>query len=722
MRRLFSATLKILLGLVLGLVLAEIAFRVRDDGAFPHVNLYLPDPELGTRLEPFATQRLAFTGNPPTGLRINSRGFRGGEWPEPVKGEVIVVGDSQVFGLGVEEDETFPAQLAKRSGRQVLNAGVPTYGPGEYLAVARRLVTQRPGAHVLLVFNVANDFFELSRPNTTRHAVWDGWAVRKENRPAELSQFPGRRWLFSQSHLVFAARKLQLERQQAQGDSEALVNFGPAKGADPGTASEGTWSDLLTAREQQERQLADEKARLQRERAAAQQRITPIQAQVEAEQLKVQDLEDKALNGGSRLLRSERLIDQVLSKQSGDIVLDTGSERARSIPVPAELLAEATREKKRLTEARARFEQERAPHDELIRRDYAELEALRWAIPGPALEPPTLGEDFLGELAAFQKSTAEVTVVVLPLDVQVSKDEWAKYGVAGRDLSETLELNQAFAAAAQRRGLRAIDVGPALRDAEPGAFLKGDLHMTTKGIAAVAAFVSAALLQPAPTSIEVAWPEGVSALPSPPEWNAVGENTVKGSTAAGCETKQVREWLRVRCTETKTGGTYGGVRLAEGKRSEVQLTWTRVGASAVVPVRNGERTRVAFSFFDADGEPYERVLRVEPSKFEFEKDVAGQVATGWVPQAAKEFIACHARFSGQAVPWGNLEPGSPCLKYTDCARQLACAQGHPNAQPPCADGQVNAGADHRCLRACSDERPCEGGQTCRPWQAVRACF
>ena len=64
-------------------------------------------------------------------------------------------------------------------------------------------------------------FFELERPNVKRHAVWDGWAVRRENHPGHVRDFPGRRWLFSQSHLVFALRKLQLERQQVRGARHA---------------------------------------------------------------------------------------------------------------------------------------------------------------------------------------------------------------------------------------------------------------------------------------------------------------------------------------------------------------------------------------------------------------------------------------------------------------------------------------------------------------------
>lgn len=735
MRRLGIAVFRVVLGLTLGLVIAEAAFRFRDDGAFPHVNVYLPDETLGTRLEPLASQRLAFTGNPATSLRINSKGFRGGEWPDPKQGELIVVGDSQVFGLGVEEDETFPAQLAKQSGRQVLNAGVPTYGPREYLAVAKNLVSERREANVVLVFNVANDFFELDRPNVKRHAVWDGWAVRKENKPAIVEDFPLRHWLFSQSHLVFAIRKLQLERQQTRGDSEALVNFAPPKdGDDRGTASEGSWTDLLTVQERQEKRLAEEKTRANREETETKQRMLPLRQQVEDEQVKVQRLEEDLGAAPNYRLRRESVVDEILTKQPGDIVRDMGSEMARSIPVTAELLVEAAAEKKRLAGARARLEKERAPHDEVIRKSHAELEALRWAIPAVSRELPTLGEDFLDELVAFQKAHGEVTVVVLPLDVQVSKGEWAKYGAPDKDLTDTLELNRAFTAAAQRRGLRAIDVVPSLQKAEPGAFLLGDLHMTTKGIGAVAGFVAEALKQPPPETKQAAsWPPGVTPLPSPVEWNAVAENTVKGSTAAGCETKQVREWLRVRCTNPPGGGVYRGVGWVEGRRGELQLTSVFQRAAAIVPVRPGQVTRVAFRFENENGDQFERVLRAEWTKdapvLEFEKDVAERATTKWVPQASQVLVTCNDTYSGsEAVPWGNLEPGSPCHQYSDCQHKLACAQGHPNAKPECPDGQVNAGADFRCLRVCTEDASCDGAfgpgtkGMCRAWQSARVCF
>jgi hypothetical protein len=55
-----------------------------------------------------------------------------------------LVGDSQVFGWGLDDSETLGAQLQRALGDrvQVVNHGVPGYGPDEYLAVLKRLPQQ----------------------------------------------------------------------------------------------------------------------------------------------------------------------------------------------------------------------------------------------------------------------------------------------------------------------------------------------------------------------------------------------------------------------------------------------------------------------------------------------------------------------------------------------------------------------------------------------------
>src|SRR5690606_551090 len=116
-------TAQVLMGLGLGLAVAELAFAHRDDGAFPHVNFYLADPELGVRLEPGARMRFRLHDNPVSEINVNRQGYRGADWPDdPAEGEILIVGDSQVFGLGVNDDQTFAAGLAEHTGRPVLNA------------------------------------------------------------------------------------------------------------------------------------------------------------------------------------------------------------------------------------------------------------------------------------------------------------------------------------------------------------------------------------------------------------------------------------------------------------------------------------------------------------------------------------------------------------------------------------------------------------------------
>jgi hypothetical protein len=79
--------------------------------------------------------------------------------------------------------------------------------------------------------------------------------------------------------------------------------------------------------------------------------------------------------------------------------------------------------------------------------------------------------------------------------VQVSADEWAKYGVDdGPDMSATLVLIEDAMASAALLGIATFDATGTLRAAEPGAFLDADIHMTPKGHAALAIGIADALV------------------------------------------------------------------------------------------------------------------------------------------------------------------------------------------------------------------------------------
>jgi hypothetical protein len=97
-------------------------------------------------------------------------------------------------------------------------------------------------------------------------------------------------------------------------------------------------------------------------------------------------------------------------------------------------------------------------------------------------------------------------------------------------------------------------------------------------------------------------PEAHSAVPTIAEWNAVPrEITVNRSTPLNCETKMVREWLRVSCREkNNTGGTPKAVDKLRGCSSETFLFAKpeQKIASVVMPVRRGNHCEVRFSWTD----------------------------------------------------------------------------------------------------------------------------
>ena len=114
----------------------------------PDVDVRVPLPNLGR------TVRVATVSHgQPVGFRDN--GFQGGL-------RIAILGDSYVFGYGVDQDEAFPAQLERKlraSGRTVdiINAGVPGYGARlERIFLDRYVLPLRPAVVLVAVFE--NDF------------------------------------------------------------------------------------------------------------------------------------------------------------------------------------------------------------------------------------------------------------------------------------------------------------------------------------------------------------------------------------------------------------------------------------------------------------------------------------------------------------------------------------------------------------------------------------
>lgn len=690
--------LSIVLGLAAGLALCELAFSMRDDGAFPRLNIYQSDAELGVRLVPGASQRLRVGENPVTDVHINSSGFRGAELPSSQTPAVLVTGDSQVFGLGVQEQETFSAKLSGLLQKPVINAGIPTYGPVEFAKVIEKTLAERKIDTVIYTVNLVNDAFEAARPNTERHAVWDGWAVRKETAPESVSSFPGRAFLFGRSHAVFALRRYLYE----QGPKVEDADF----------RSEGTWEDLLSiagkAKAARDQAGADTKS------LADMYEVQSMYASAEAlaAEIRVKKLAFKAL----KLNNTERgAVYLTAHGIPGDIVSaqDLG-EYSRPLAASALYVREA---------AELRKEIEKELRKKAAEQMDAELKDIESAIADRDAQEQKLAKVLAAPLTFAKASSplwtsieqvkikveakgARFVLLVLPMDVQVSKEEWKKYpGAKPVDMESTAIIAQSLVDAAKDSGVSALDATEALRAAEPGAFLAGDIHMTPKGHEAVAKALAETLKQ-SPTKAgqhSLALPLGRSRVPRPWMWERVGEVTVWGSSAAGCSTQRIREWLRVTCKEWSNAGktsTPLGIVTEKGDGGEAMtMVWDKE-MSLIAPIVRGDEFSALMFWSDKT-----RRLTVHWPADWAEPDmnideVKVEASAPAVSEAAKTLCECYKQTEKKDSCSGLLaEPDADCAKtYAgDCVALLRCGEGHPVYHPSCGASQINAGSALRCF-------------------------
>jgi hypothetical protein len=90
----------------------------------------------------------------------DARGVRN-RWPWPERADIVVVGDSLVFGYGVADHEAWPARLASAiPGAQIVNLGLIGAGPQQYLRVFETFgLPLRPRLVVVGLFP-QNDFWD----------------------------------------------------------------------------------------------------------------------------------------------------------------------------------------------------------------------------------------------------------------------------------------------------------------------------------------------------------------------------------------------------------------------------------------------------------------------------------------------------------------------------------------------------------------------------------
>ena len=166
-------------GVVFGLLLAEVAVRLVRRPAVLVIpwELYAPAEPEGFALEPGyvgeVTNRVEFRHE----VSVNRLGLRGPEVePREADERVLLLGDSFVFGVGVEQSETLGAvleELYAAEGRPIVtfNGGVPAYGvPDAAGQLARLAPAVRPDRVVMFLFT-GNDLAESHQPFRQPRAV-----------------------------------------------------------------------------------------------------------------------------------------------------------------------------------------------------------------------------------------------------------------------------------------------------------------------------------------------------------------------------------------------------------------------------------------------------------------------------------------------------------------------------------------------------------------------
>ena len=649
-----------LAGVCVGLLIAEAVFSSRDDGAFPHLNLYEEDPELGATLTPSSHQRFKLGSNPVSEIHINSDGFRGGEHAKPSEGEIWTFGDSQVFGLGVNDDEPFSSVLAKSLKTQVINFGVPTYGPGEVERLFEQQLKKRKApAKVIVTINMVNDIFEENRPNRERHKIWDGWAVRLETKPDDVFEFPGRRWLFSKSHLVYAARKALHTEDISQ------VNF----------ASEGTWNEVvaLGAKQENEKAAIEAKQAAQKEQREAQWK--EVSAKLKAKGEKVRKAEQD-------FLVVEAQESYLTRANPGDIVRNRRSESSRPTKVTAAML-------KQSAEFRSRF---RVKYKKARKEFVALRKSVRAAAPTVMDLDFPLKQHVLSMKKLADEHKTELVVLILPIDVQVSESQWKKYDTSPIDMTSSLALNEEIRSGVEKMGLRVIDPRLALQPKVDASFLDGDIHLTALGHRTVATEIVKALSKPKPVLAEVQAPIG-SPIPSPEEWlgHPKIEKYEKGDGRIKCSVRHADEWVMLECRGVKI--------FSDDDRSLSAYAKLKGRVRWVAPIRDGET----------------RILRVARKNGELDSiTLTKKEGVLTAKQSASESVdppeRVYARFCKgdddyfrrQSRAGRFYAPVSEaCTKSypNDCIRQRACDHGSSDAPPMCSD------ESKECKKAGSSSTP-----------------
>lgn len=160
MKQLFFKLIALCFTMILCLLLAEPVVRLAVDPVNYLLPLMVPDERLHHRIQEGSGGH-------------DDWGFRNTAVPETV--EIIAVGDSQTYGNTAAANRSWPAWLARETGRSVYNFGIGGWGPYEYLEILRTRGLELSPEIVVVGLYLGNDIFEATR------SVYglDHWANRR---------------------------------------------------------------------------------------------------------------------------------------------------------------------------------------------------------------------------------------------------------------------------------------------------------------------------------------------------------------------------------------------------------------------------------------------------------------------------------------------------------------------------------------------------------------
>lgn len=252
-RKLFARLLLILLGFLLGGIVAEVALRV---AGYSYPEFYSLDQSRGYALRPGAEGWYRKEGN--VYVRINSEGLRDQEHslaksPDTIR--IAVVGDSYPEGFSVSLEETFWWVMGKKlqecnafPGKkiEVLNFGVSGYGTAQELITLREQVWKFSPDIVMLAVTTNNDITDnnraLKKTDEIPYFVHQNNELKLDDSFKDSRAFRWRqsvisslgRWMRDQSRVVQAiiqghhGIKVLLASWRARRSQKAQTQSGPA--------------------------------------------------------------------------------------------------------------------------------------------------------------------------------------------------------------------------------------------------------------------------------------------------------------------------------------------------------------------------------------------------------------------------------------------------------------------------------------------------------------